>query len=472
MNEQVRSATGRAFRIVNPARPSEIVADVKATDPSAMAGILALARAAQAEWRAVPAAVRIARFEAYLAAVSGASEEIAASITAEQGKPLREARGEIAKSVSEGRAMAAHVMSAGTAMVANARPGVRNMVVRRPRGVIGAITPWNFPILTPMRKISPAIAYGNAIILKPSEFTPTAALILARLAKDHFPEHLLQVVVGDAGLGNALCTSGVDAVTFTGSVAVGKRVAAAASETLAEISLELGGKNAVVVNDVADMGAAVSAIVGAAMQCAGQRCTSISRIVVSEDIADEVVEAVRARCAGLKIGDGAKDDTDIGAITTQAQFDKIGELVQSGKDEGATLLTGGEPVAVEGLKEGRFFAPTVFDNVKPDMRIAREEIFGPVLSILRYRDFDEALAIVNAEPFGLTSALFSNRNDLINRFIDEVHSGMIHINHGTTPDSHMPFGGIGDSGLGAYSVGPSAAAFYTTEHSVYNQYGG
>jgi len=336
--------------------------------------------------------------------------------------------------------------------------------------VIGAITPWNFPILTPMRKIAPALVFGNAIILKPSEFTPSAALIVERLAAAHLPADLVQVVVGDGALGAAMYRSGLDGITFTGSVGIGRKVAEAAADQLAEVSLELGGKNAAVVNDVTDMDKTVGAIIGAALQCAGQRCTAISRVIVAEEIADDLVEALKRKCLAFKIGDGMAEDTDIGAITTGDQFRKIAEMVADGKAAGAVLVAGGEPASVAERPDGYFFAPTLFDHVTPDMRIAREEIFGPVISVLRYRTFDEAMAIVNGTPYGLTSALFSNRNDLINRFIDEVKSGMIHINHGTVPDSHMPFGGIGDSGLGSYSVGASAASFYTTEHAVYNQY--
>ena len=454
----------------NPADPSEVVSEVPVTPARELPAVLAKARAAQEEWKTVPAAMRVARLEAFLADVAGAVEEIATAITREQGKPLGESRGETMKSVSEGRAMGAHAMSSGTCAAASARAGVRNMIVRRPRGVIAAISPWNFPILTPMRKIAPAIAYGNAAILKPSEYTPTAALVLERLARAHFPENLLQAVVGDGALGEALVRCGVEGVTFTGSVAVGRRIVAAASETLAEVSLELGGKNAAVVNDVDDPDAAAEAIVGAAMQCAGQRCTAISRVIVADGIADRFVEAMAARCAGLKVGDGMDEATSIGAITTEAQFARINELVEAGSGEGARTVLGGGRAAVAARPRGRFFMPTIFDHVRPGMRVAREEIFGPVISVLRYTTFDEAMALANDTPYGLTSALFTNRNDLVNRFIDSTRSGMIHVNHGTVPDSHMPFGGIGDSGFGAYSVGASAAAFYTTEHSVYNKY--
>ncbi len=461
-----------SHRIHNPAAPDEIVAEVTLTAPAGLPGLVANARRAQKEWAGVPGAQRAARLNAFLDDVEAACEEIATSITLEQGKPLAEARGEVMKSVSEGRAMAGHAMLAGTMAVASARPFVRNMIVRRPRGVITAITPWNFPILTPMRKIAPAIAYGNSIVLKPSEFTPTAAVILDRLARAHFPENLLTVVFGGAELGQALSTADIDGITFTGSVGVGRHIlAAAAASNLAEVSLELGGKNAVVVNDFEDAGPALEAIVGAAMQCAGQRCTAISRVIVNDEIAEDFVAALSARCAAMIVGDGRSPTTQIGAITTAAQFSKIAGLVELGIKEGAVCTAGGGRAAVADRPHGRFYAPTVLDRVTPDMRIAGEEVFGPVLSVLRYRNFDEAIEIANAPRFGLTSALFSNRNDLINRFVDEVRSGMIHINQGTVPDSHMPFGGIGDSGFGSYSVGPSAVSFYTTEHSVYNQYG-
>jgi len=470
MDLQTRSPSS-AVRVVNPAAPNEVVAEIAATTAEELPAVHGRARAAFDAWRKVPTVQRVQCLESLFSAIEAAVEEIAASITREQGKPIRESRAETLKALTEARAMAAHAIAVGTAAAASARPGVRNLIVRRPRGVIGAISPWNFPILTPMRKIAPALVFGNAIILKPSEFTPTAALIVERLAAEHLPEHLLQVVVGDGRLGAALCQAGLDGITFTGSVAVGRQVAAAAAANLSEVSLELGGKNAAVVNDVDDMDKAVAAIVGAAMQCAGQRCTAVSRVIVREEIADGLVAALKRRCQGLRVGDGAAEETDVGAITTEAQFRKIAAMVDEGRASGADLVLGGSAASVEGRPDGRFFAPTVFDRVRPDMRLAREEIFGPVISVLRYRTFDEALRIVNDTPYGLTSALFSNRNDLINRFIDEVKSGMIHINHGTVPDSHMPFGGVGDSGMGSYSVGASAAAFYTTEHAVYNQYG-
>lgn len=460
----------RTVKVVNPADPASVVAEVALTEPRELDGIVARARASAQMWRKVPMAERVQRLEVFFASIADAMEEIAAAITREQGKPLREARGEVMKSLSEARAMASHGMSTGAQAAASARPGVRNLVIRRPRGVIGAITPWNFPILTPMRKIAPALVFGNAIILKPSEFTPSAALIVERLAADHLPADLIQVVVGDGTLGAAMCRSGLDAITFTGSVAIGRKVAEAAADQLAEVSLELGGKNAAIVNDVTDMDRTVGAIIGAALQCAGQRCTAISRVIVAEAIADDLVDALKRKCLALRIGDGMAEDTEIGAITTGDQFRKIAEMVADGKAAGAVLVVGGQPASVTDRPDGFFFEPTLFDHVTPDMRIAREEIFGPVISVLRYRTFDEAMAIINGTPYGLTSALFSNRNDLINRFIDEVKSGMIHINHGTVPDSHMPFGGIGDSGLGSGSVGASAAAFYTTEHAVYNQY--
>lgn len=302
-----------SHRIHNPADPDEIVAEITLTAPSRLAGLIEASRHAQREWAAVPGAQRAARLNAFLDDVEAACEEIAIAITLEQGKPLAEARGEVMKSVSEGRATAGHAMSAGTMAVASARPLVRNMIVHRPRGVIAAITPWNFPILTPMRKIAPAIAYGNSVLLKPSEFTPTDAIVLARLAQAHFPENLLSVVFGGAELGQALSQTAVDGITFTGSVAVGRRIlASAAATSLAEVSLELGGKNAVVVNDYEDAGPALDAILGAAMQCAGQRCTAISRVIINDQIADDFVAALSERCTKMIVGDGRAPTTQIG----------------------------------------------------------------------------------------------------------------------------------------------------------------
>lgn len=456
------------FTTVNPARPQETVGSYSTTGPRLLDQAGLVATAAQTKWRKVPAAERVKMANAFFEAIGKRADDIASSITLEQGKPLAEARGEVSKSLQEAMMMAGHVMRSGGDILPNARPDFQNMVVRRPRGVIAAITPWNFPILTPMRKIAPAILFGNAIILKPSEFTPAAACLIAGAALETLPEGLLQIVQGGADVGARLVTlPQVSGITFTGSVPTGRKIYAFGAERLAELSLELGGKNAAVVNDAADLDACLDQIAAAAFMCAGQRCTAVSRVIVASDLQADVCEGLVARARSQVIGDGAVAGTTLGPLTNAQQLDKVAAMVKAGTEEGADILTGGDPVSLQGLEGGYFYAPTILGNVKSGMSVAREEIFGPVISVLSYSSLDDAFAILNDVEFGLTSSLFSDRMGVIQRFVTESESGMIHVNHGTIPDNHMPFGGIKASGVGAYSVGPSAAQFYTTEHSVY-----
>jgi aldehyde dehydrogenase (NAD+) len=396
------------------------------------------------------------------------TEEIARSITLEQGKPLAESRGEIAKACAEARFMVGEASRGHSAVMPAARPGFSNMVVRRPRGIIAALTPWNFPIMTPMRKIAPALVFGNAVILKPSEFTPATACLIADIAKGILPDGLFQVVLGMADVGQTLVAHpGVNGIAFTGSVPVGKKIYTAAAQNLTEVALELGGKNAAIVHDTQDIDSCVTHIIGAAYQCAGQRCTGISRVIVHKSLESQILDGLVARSRQVVLGDGVTDGVTMGPLTNAAQLKKIDSMVRAGVAEGAKVLTGGEPATVAGRENGYFYPPTILAEVTPAMSVAKEEIFGPVISVLSYDTIDEALDILNGVEFGLTSALFSNDNSVIQRFIAESQNGMLHVNHGTVPDNHMPFGGIKNSGVGAYSVGASAVNFFTTEHAVY-----
>lgn len=456
------------FTTVNPASPAETVGHYHATAPEQIDTAIQAAQSAQREWRALPAAERIRICNRFFAAIAARQKEIAFSITLEQGKPLLEARNEAAKSLGEAEAMAAHLVASGAAAVSDARPGFQNLVARRPRGIIAAITPWNFPILTPMRKIAPALLFGNAIIIKPSEFTPATTCLIGEAACETLPAGLLQIVLGGSETGARLVSArGVDGITFTGSVATGKKIYALGAENLAELSLELGGKNAVVINDVKDLDACLDQVAGAAFMCAGQRCTAISRVIVAENLREAVAAGLVKRAAAQKQGNGAHDGVTLGPLTSRAQFDRVVNMVERGVAEGAQVLFGGLPSVKDPDQDGYFFQATILGNVTSQMAIARKEVFGPVIGISSYRTIDEAFAILNGVEYGLSSSLFSSDFTVVQRFIAESESGMLHVNHGTIPDNHMPFGGIKHSGVGAYSVGPSAANFYTTEHSIY-----
>lgn len=465
------NVTDQMFTTANPARPEQVVGRYVPTDPAIVDKIVSRARLAQSEWRAIPPVERSRVIARFLNAVEQRTEAIATAVTREQGKPLAEARGEIGKSLREAQFVVGEAARQAGVIMASQRPGIRNMILQRPRGVIAAITPWNFPVLTPMRKIAPALAFGNAVIIKPSEFTPAAVALIEQASQGILPKGLLQVVYGHRELGTAIVEHpGLDGVTFTGSVATGKSIYRAAASNLTEVSLELGGKNAVVINDTNDLDGCLDQVVGAANQCAGQRCTAISRVIVHESLKESVLDGLKRRAEAERLGAGDEAEITMGPLIHKAQRDQVADYVRQAHADGARVVAGGDIADVENAPSGFFFQPTVITDVTRAMSVAREEIFGPVLVVLTYRTTEEAFELLNDTKFGLTSALFSNDNQLVQRFLDWAETGMLHVNHGTIPDDHMPFGGIHDSGVGAYSVGASAARFYTTEHSAYVKY--
>jgi aldehyde dehydrogenase (NAD+) len=462
-------AQGADFETFNPAHPGGRVGRYGVASPAQVDEAVHAARQAQRAWAQRPPLDRGAVVARWLDALALRRDEIVLATVLEQGKPLAEARGEFDKGLAEARAMIGLAScDHGTVMPA-ARPGFRNLVLRRPRGVIAALCPWNFPVMTPLRKLAPALLYGNAMLLKPSEFTPAAACLIADSTVPFFPAGLVQVLNGQGAVGGVLAGHpDIDGVTFTGYIATGRRIVAGAAASLAEISLELGGKNAAVVHDSASLDAALDAIAGAAFAVCGQRCTAISRIVVRHELHDRVAEGLVTRARALRLGDGMHDSTTTGPLIHAAHRDKVHGMVTRALHAGARLLCGGQFAEPESAPQGWFYQPTVLGGVTPSMDVAREEVFGPVLTVQACADFDEALAIVNGVEQGLTASLFSNSHALVQRFLTECEAGMLHVNHGTVPDNHMPFGGIKHSGVGAYSsVGPSAIHFYTTEHSVY-----
>ncbi|RVU45964.1 aldehyde dehydrogenase family protein [Rubrivivax rivuli] len=461
--------TPSRFDTFNPARPAQVVGRYSLADASLVAEAVAAAKQVQQPWARLPAAQRCEVLARYIDRIEAHKEDLARAITAEQGKTLVESRGEVTKACAESRFMLQHVMAGdGSRHVPSLRAGVRNLVMRRPRGVIVAITPWNFPVMTPMRKIAPALGFGNAVIVKASEFTPAAVCLLGELASGLLADGLLQVIHGGADVGSALVShGGVHGVTFTGSVATGRRIVAATAANLAAVSLELGGKNAAVIHDAPDLDACLDQVSNAALMCSGQRCTAVSRVLVQRGLHADVAAGLARRASVIRLGGGAEAATQLGPMTHRAQLEQVKAAVRQAREDGAEVLAGGTEVAIDGCEGGYFYAPTVLDRVRADSAAAREEIFGPVISLIEYDTLDEAIDILNSVDYGLTAAFFSNDAKAIARFVDECQTGMLHVNHGTVPDSHMPFGGIKASGVGAYSVGPSAAAFYTTEHSVY-----
>ena len=455
-----------AFETVNPANPSERIGRYGVMSTAELGRTIERANVAQAEWAKVPGLERSKLLNAFIDAVEARADELATAGTLEQGKLLRESKGEAMKCCAEGRFSVGEAARMGAMAIASGRAGFSNQILRRPRGVIFCISPWNFPISTPMRKICPALAFGNAVVMKPSQFTPGANFLLAEISKEFFPEHLIQVaMVSGRAASEAISKGDVHGVSFTGSVPTGKLVYAAAAQNLIPAQLELGGKNGAILNDADDFDGAISQIIGAAFMTSGQRCTAISRVIVHKDLAAKARDALAAKAAAMTLGPGMQEESDIGPLCNLPHWQDVCEATARAIDEGAKPLTGGS--APGGPDDGYYYTPTILGDVQHSSIAGQQEIFGPVLSVLEYETFDQAMAMLNGTEFGLTSALFSNRNDLIQRFLAESQNGMIHVNHGTVPDNNMPFGGIKNSGVGAYSVGPTALNFYTSEHSAY-----
>lgn len=453
------------FDIRNPAAPDEIVATYKVTPLDTLDSVVARSREAHAAWASRPQPERGALFAKFVDALEAHSEDIAMSITREMGKPLVESRGETAKAASEARAMVARASAPIGEVFPSQISGTVAYTTRRPRGVIIGINPWNFPFSTPMRKSIPALVFGNAIIQKPASLTPGAIQLMSEIADETLPGDLVQAVIGGGALGQALAEhTGVDAISFTGSVGVGKRVAQAAAGHLAEVSLELGGKNPAIQNDASDLDRALDQILASAFAVCGQRCTAVSCVIVSREIEKAVVDGLVARASAMQPMDGSDEGARIGPLSSAQQLEDVAGFVARAQNEGANVVVGGRKLDSE--TGGYFYAPTIVSGVAPDMETAREEVFGPALSVIAYDSIDEALNIA----FGLSSCLYSERADVIEQFVATSESGMLHVNAGSFPENHLPFVGVKDSAMGVGgSNGPSTIQFYTTEHTVYRR---
>lgn len=457
-----------SYETHNPANPSELIGRYGIPDESEISKIVDQANVAQAAWRKVPGLERGERLNSFLDAVVARVDEIAASLTLEQGKLLAEAKGETLKGCAEGRFMVGEAARMASTPIGTGRPNFSNQIIRRPRGVIFCISPWNFPAMTPLRKICPAVAYGNAVVLKPSQFTPAAAFLITEIAKEFFPENLIQIaMVSGSVASDIIANASIHGVSFTGSVDTGRLVYAAAAANLIPVQLELGGKNAAILNDTDDLPTAVHQIFAAAMQTSGQRCTAISRLLVQKNLLKDAQALLKEYADNIVVGSGMDADSQMGPLCNLNHWESVCRNTKKALSEGAVAIAGGSAAEGAGEVGGYFFQPTILGNVQHNSTAGLVEIFGPVLSVIEYDEFDHAMHQLNDTEFGLTSALFSNRNDLVQRFLRESDNGMLHVNHGSVPDNNMPFGGIKNSGVGAYSVGPTAANFYTSEHSAY-----
>jgi alpha-ketoglutaric semialdehyde dehydrogenase len=473
--EWVDAASGVTFESSSPANgdtlgvfPRSSAADVDRA--------VAAAKAAFEEWRLVPAPKRGEILFRFGQLLIDEKEELAQLMAREMGKVLPEARGDVQEAVD----MAFYMGGEGRRLFGQTTPSELrdkfNMSVRMPIGVVGAITPWNFPIAIPSWKILPALVCGNTVVFKPATDTPVlGARFVEALTEAGVPPGVVNVVHGTGGeVGNAIVEHpDVPVITLTGSRETGVAVTKAAADRLKHVHLELGGKNAIIVMEDADLDLAVEGIVWSAFGTSGQRCTAASRVIAHEAVYDALVSRLVTEAERLRLGVGWDEETDVGPVINKAALDKIHSYTEIGRDEGAKLLAGGEVATGDGLGKGFYYRPTVFGDVDPEMRIAQEEIFGPTTAVIKVRDLDEAIRVSNGIEYGLSSSIFTRDVNQAFRAMRDLKAGITYINAGTIgAEVHLPFGGTKGTGNGHREAGQAALDFFTEWKSIYVDYSG
>jgi aldehyde dehydrogenase (NAD+) len=473
--EWVDAVSGETFESTSPAN-GDAIGTFPRSSAEDVDRAVAAAKTAYEDWRLVPAPKRGEILFRFAQLLTEQKEDISQLMAREMGKVLPEARGDVQEAID----MAYYMGGEGRRLFGQTTPSELpdkfNMSVRQPIGVVGVITPWNFPIAIPSWKILPALVCGNTVVFKPATDTPTLGeRFVELLIEAGVPSGVVNVVHGGGGeVGNAIVTHpDVPVITLTGSRETGVQVTKDAADRLKHVHLELGGKNAIIVLDDADLDLAVEGILWSAFGTSGQRCTAASRVIAHERVYDELTSGLVREAEKLRLGVGWEDDTDVGPVINQAALDKIHSYTTIGKDEGATLLTGGEVASGNELDKGFYYRPTIFGDVDPEMRIAQEEIFGPTTAIIKTNDVDEAIRVSNGIKYGLSSSIFTRDVNKAFRAMRDLKAGITYINAGTIgAEVHLPFGGVKDTGNGHREAGQAALDFFTEWKSIYVDYSG
>jgi len=471
----VESKSPQRLIRVNPADHNDVVGFTPLSTREEMREAVEAAKQAYPGWRSTPAPVRGKHIMAAARLLEERADEMARLMSREEGKTVGEAKGEIARTVNILDYTAGEARRLTGETLPSELPLNMAYTVREPLGVVGLITPWNFPVAVPVWKIAPALVCGNTVVWKPSELTPfTSRAVMEIFEQAGLPAGVFNMVngageeVGDELAGHP----GLNAISFTGSTAVGTQIYANAAKSLKKVQCEMGGKNPVVVLADADLELAATSTSMGAFGSTGQRCTATSRVIVEESIADKFVGMLVERAQALKVGPGDGPDTNVGPSVDENQFNKVQEYLAVARKEGK-VLCGGEPVKNGDCARGWFTAPTIVDHVKPDARLALEEIFGPVLAVIRVKDFDEAVRVANGVKYGLAASIFTTDANRIFQFADRIECGIVHINSPTVGgEAHIPFGGIKATGVGERETGSTAIDFYTELKVVYVDYTG
>ncbi|CAB3885952.1 aldehyde dehydrogenase family protein [Achromobacter denitrificans] len=455
---------------LNPADPRDLIGLYASADEAQMRQAVQAARAAAPGWERSTTQLRSDILFRAANEILARKEELGALVSREAGKTLAEGMGEVVRAGQIFQFFAGEAVRYGGENLPSVRPDIGVQISRHPVGVVSMITPWNFPIAIPAWKMAPALAFGNTVVLKPSEHTPGAAWeLFAILERAGLPAGVANLVNGEGAAAGQALLDGVDAVSFTGSVATGRKIATGASERMIRVQLEMGGKNPLVVLDDADLDVAVECALNGAFFSAGQRCTASSRLIVADGIHDRFVQALTERMRKLVVGDPRTAGTQIGPVINDAQLRKILGYIELGQSEGATLAEGGK--RADASSAGHFLRPTLFTQSSNDMRINREEIFGPVAAVIRVSGYDEALEVANDTAFGLSSGICTTSLKAANHFRLNVRSGLTMVNLPTAGlDYHVPFGGVKASSFGPREQGRYAVDFYTSTKTAYIGY--
>lgn len=455
---------------INPANVNEVVGYVQSSSSKDVDGAVAAAKLAQKAWGKLSGAERGDFLYKVANIIERRLDDIAVTATKEMGKTLQDSEKETENAVDALRYYAGEGVRTVGDVIPSRDTEILMFTTRAPLGVVGVITPWNFPVANLVWKIAPAIVYGNTVVLKPAlETSVTAVKIIECFAEAGVPAGVVNMVTGQGGVvGQRIIDhSDIDGITFTGSNAVGKMVAQGALDRGAKYQLEMGGKNPLIVANDADLNLAVESAINAGVGTTGQRCTATSRVFIHSDVYDEFKDKLLDKLGKIKIGSGMQPETWMGPCASESQFNTVLSYIQKGIEEGATLIYGGEEYREKGTENGFYIQPTVFENVNNDMVIAREEIFGPVLALIKVESIEEALKLANHTKYGLSASIYTRNIGSMLTFINESEAGVVRVNMDTTGVEYQaPFGGMKQSSNHSRELGQAAIEFFTSIKTV------
>lgn len=465
------SKGGNTFKSLNPADTDDVIGTYQRSTVDDVHLAFTAAQSAQKSWAATPANERGELLSKAANVLERKADEVTRVVTREMGKTLSEAKGEVLRGLQLFRFYGGEGWRMTGTTFPSAKPSRLLFTLREPLGVISILTPWNFPFVIPVWKIAPALVYGNTVVFKPANLTPQCGLELARIVEEAgFPPGVFNFIAGTSSeLGDALITHpAINGISFTGSCSTGRQIALKVAGQRPKLQLEMGGQNPLIVMEDADLNDATDIAIDGSFWSTGQKCTATGRIIVHEKIHRDFTELLVRKTKNLRVGNGMESETQVGPMVSQEQLQMVLDYVEVGRKEGARLLWGGKRLTGKKYDRGYFIEPTIFDEVKPKMRIAQEEVFGPFVCILKTKDLQEALDIANDSRYGLSASICTRNIGNALRFIRQISVGLVHVNNSTAgAEPHVPFGGMKDSTSYFREMGRTAIEFFTQYKTIY-----